>query len=132
MEGLISLFLNGCTRLKPFPLGFEKLIRLKYLNLEVCKDIEWLLDVVEQLMAIKILNVYQCSNLKSLPLGLGKLSELKHLDLEGCIKVKTLPDSIGQFGSLQTLQFDPTIIIVFLDSLGDLTSSCLIQIYDRI
>jgi Leucine-rich repeat (LRR) protein len=89
-------------------------------------------NVVEQLTALKTLNVSQCSNLKSLPPGLGKLSSLKHLDLEGCIRVKTLPYSIGQFGSLRTLQFDPTIIIMFLVSLGDLKSLCLIwEIFKR-
>lgn len=131
-KGSYHYSLMGVLGWDIFHLVSGKLIRLKYLNLEVCKDIEWLSNVVEQLTALKTLNVYQCSNLKSLPLGLGKLSILKHLDLEECIRVKTLPDSIGQFGSLRTLQFNPTIIIVFPDSLGDLTSLRLIQIYDRV
>jgi hypothetical protein len=71
---LESLFLDGCIRLKHFPLGFRKLIRLKHLNMEDFKDIKWLSDVVEQLTTLKTLNVFQCSNLKSLPLGLGKWS----------------------------------------------------------
>ncbi|KAJ6417921.1 hypothetical protein OIU84_001328, partial [Salix udensis] len=96
-----SLNVSGSS-IKEIPKEVGKLIHLRHLNLEGCRDLVSLPETMCDLCNLQSLDVSQCLSLKELPLAIGKLIKLRHL----CIHdsgVAFMPKGIERLTCLRTL-----------------------------
>ncbi|KAL9450508.1 hypothetical protein AB3S75_012275 [Citrus x aurantiifolia] len=90
--------------IKEIPTNIEKLLHLKYLNLEGQKKIEKLPETLCELYNLERLNVDDCENLRELPRGIGKLRKLMYLHNVGTDSLRYLPAGIGELIRLRRVR----------------------------
>ncbi|KAJ6748181.1 DISEASE RESISTANCE PROTEIN RP [Salix purpurea] len=90
------------SSIKEIPKEVGKLIHLRHLNLEVCRELVSLPENMCDLSNLQSLNVSWCSSLKELPGAIGKLMKLRHLCIYGS-GVAFMPKGIERLTCLRTL-----------------------------
>ncbi|KAB5532260.1 hypothetical protein DKX38_018988 [Salix brachista] len=98
-----SLHLSRSS-IKEIPKEVRKLIHLRHLNLEGCRELVSLPETMCDLCNLQSLDVNWCRSLKELPLAIGKLINLRHL----CINrsgVAFMPKGIERLTCLRTLDW---------------------------
>ncbi|KAJ6882799.1 hypothetical protein NC651_029162 [Populus alba x Populus x berolinensis] len=90
------------SSIKQIPNQVGKLIHLRHLNLEDCKELKSLPETTCDLFNLQSLDVTQCQSLKELPKAIGKLTNLRHLWIYGS-GVAFIPKGIKRITCLQTL-----------------------------
>ncbi|KAB5532279.1 hypothetical protein DKX38_018949 [Salix brachista] len=96
-----SLELSGSS-IKEIPKEVGKLIHLRHLNLESCRELVSLPETMCDLCNLQSLDVFRCSSLKELPLAIGKLIKLRHLRIDSS-GVAFMPKGIERLTCLRTL-----------------------------
>ncbi|KAB5532313.1 hypothetical protein DKX38_018983 [Salix brachista] len=90
------------SSIKEIPKEVGKLIHLRHLNLEVCRELVSLPETMCDLCNLQSLDVFLCSSLKELPLAIGKLIKLRHLCIDSS-GVAFMPKGIERLTCLRTL-----------------------------
>ncbi|KAK2633641.1 hypothetical protein Ddye_032800 [Dipteronia dyeriana] len=88
--------------IKDVPIGVNKLIHLRYLNISQNSYIKKLPKEVCELYNLQTLNVDGCINLKKLPEKIGKLINLRHL-INDYTSLEYMPKGIERLSCLRTL-----------------------------
>ncbi|KAG5223394.1 disease resistance protein [Salix suchowensis] len=90
------------SSIKEIPKEVGKLIHLRHLNLEGCRELVSLPETMCDLCNLQSLDVFRCSSLKELPLAIGKLIKLRHLRIDNS-GVAFMPKGIERLTCLRTL-----------------------------
>uniref|UniRef100_A0A6N2MPN4 Disease resistance protein RGA3 n=1 Tax=Salix viminalis TaxID=40686 RepID=A0A6N2MPN4_SALVM len=96
-----SLNLSGSS-IKEIPKEVGKLIHLRHLNLEWCRELVSLPETMCDLCNLQSLDVTRCWSLKELPRAIGKLIKLRHLRIDRS-GVAFMPKGIERLTCLRTL-----------------------------
>ncbi|TXG66859.1 hypothetical protein EZV62_008134 [Acer yangbiense] len=96
---LKGLNLEGCKYLREISPSIQYLIKLDFLQVEGCSNLEMLPE-----MPCNILGLWlRETAIEELPLSTENLSRLRILTLGGCKRLKSLPSNICKWKSLKTL-----------------------------
>ncbi|KAJ6764583.1 LEUCINE RICH REPEAT CONTAINING PROTEIN [Salix koriyanagi] len=87
---------------KEIPKEVGKLIHLRHLNLEWCRELVSLPETMCDLCNLQSLDVTRCWSLKELPQAIGKLIKLRHLRIDSS-GVAFMPKGIERLTCLRTL-----------------------------
>ncbi|KAG5223392.1 disease resistance protein [Salix suchowensis] len=87
---------------KEIPKEVGKLIHLRHLNLEWCRELVSLPETMCDLCNLQSLDVTRCWSLKELPRAIGKLIKLRHLRIDSS-GVAFMPKGIERLTCLRTL-----------------------------
>ncbi|MED6204487.1 hypothetical protein PIB30_009492 [Stylosanthes scabra] len=90
------------TAIKEIPSSLTYLVGLQNLQLNLCKDLEFLPNSIGNLNLLSKLDFSSCEKLSELPSDIGNLSSLKELYLHESSIVE-LPESIAHLSSLKSL-----------------------------
>jgi len=82
------------SRIESFPVGFGKLLHLRYLDLSHNGELEKLPESIQKLQNLQTLSVRECGRLKELPKSLPTLAALRTLDMYGCWMLNGLPQGM--------------------------------------
>ncbi|KAJ6358298.1 hypothetical protein OIU76_000074 [Salix suchowensis] len=98
-----SLNVSGSS-IKEIPKEVGKLIHLRHLNLEGCRELVSLPETMCDLCNLQSLDVFGCSSLKELPRAIVKLINLRHLRIHRS-GVVFIPKGIERLTCLRTLDW---------------------------
>ncbi|KAJ6417865.1 hypothetical protein OIU84_001281 [Salix udensis] len=90
------------SSIEEIPKEVGKLIHLRHLNLEGCRELVSLPETICDLCNLQSLDVCGCESLNELPGAIGKLVNLRHLCIDGS-GVAFMPKGIERLTSLRTL-----------------------------
>ncbi|XP_039164380.1 disease resistance protein RPV1 [Eucalyptus grandis] len=124
---LISLNVNGCSKLKELPLGVSRMEELRelLLNETMIREIP---IAVGNLTKLETLKVACCEQLAQLPKYLGSLVSLTQLHLT-FTEIEELPESIGSLKKLKTLVASHCHSLAYIpSSIGHMASLSLLDL----
>ncbi|CAN6562136.1 unnamed protein product [Malus baccata var. baccata] len=101
MEKLSKLYLQG-TAIKELPRSINNLTGLVTLNLEYCRQLEFLPSSIVQLKSLQFLNLSGCPWLEGFPRNVGNMEGLRELHLDET-SVGVLCPSISSLENLEIL-----------------------------
>uniref|UniRef100_A0A6N2MM48 NB-ARC domain-containing protein n=1 Tax=Salix viminalis TaxID=40686 RepID=A0A6N2MM48_SALVM len=90
------------SSIEEIPIEVGKLIHLRHLNLEGCRELVSLPETMYDLCNLQSLDVSRCLSLKELPRAIVKLIKLRHLRIDGS-GVAFMPKGIERLTCLRTL-----------------------------
>ncbi|XVF71442.1 hypothetical protein PTKIN_Ptkin12aG0037700 [Pterospermum kingtungense] len=100
---ITSLQLHGFPELAVLPNGLlQNHKQLEHLSIRL-KSLKSLSDLLDNLSALKRLNIQHCLELESLPVGIKHLSSLQTLRVDDCTKLASLSDGVRYLTSLRGL-----------------------------
>ncbi|XP_057972921.1 TMV resistance protein N-like isoform X1 [Malania oleifera] len=109
LESLESLILSGCSKLQKFPKVLSNMRHLWELSLQGT-SIKELPPSIKYLSSLVSLDLEECKNLEFLPSSICMLRSLVTLTLSGCSKLAKLPEDLGSLECLVGLYADRTAI----------------------
>ncbi|KAH9296778.1 hypothetical protein KI387_028460 [Taxus chinensis] len=102
-----------CWQLKMLPVSFKQLASVKYLDVSQCKMFKFRLDMFENIMKLEYLNLNHCLELELLPGEITNQTFLRELYLQHT-KLRDFPANIGQLGKLETLRIGSSQVLQIL------------------
>ncbi|MED6210361.1 hypothetical protein PIB30_063390 [Stylosanthes scabra] len=118
---LTKLDLHGCSMLKTLSKIMEPAECFAQLNLAntAIKEIP---SSLTYLVGLQTLQLNLCKDLEFLPNSIGNLNLLSKLDFSGCDKLSELPSDIGNLSSLKELYLHESSIVELPESIAHLAS----------
>ncbi|KAL4331124.1 hypothetical protein S83_044819 [Arachis hypogaea] len=118
---LTKLDLHGCSMLKNLPEITEPAESFAHMNLAktAIKEIP---SSLAYLVGLQTLQLNLCKDLEFLPNSIGNLNLLSKLDFSGCEKLSELPSDIGNLSSLRELSLHESSIVDLPESIAHLSS----------
>ncbi|XLU54349.1 hypothetical protein S245_048997 [Arachis hypogaea] len=118
---LTKLDLHGYSMLKTLPEIMEPAESFAHMNL-VKTTIKEIPSSLAYLVGLQTLQLNLCKDLEFLPNSIGNLNLLSKLDFSGCEKLSELPSDIGNLSSLRKLSLHESSIVDLPESIAHLSS----------
>ncbi|CAL8177567.1 unnamed protein product [Prunus armeniaca] len=109
LKSLKRIDLGSCSKFQYFPEISEAMEHLEVLNLSYTA-VKELPPSIENLVALRNLDLSHCNNLVSLPTNIWKLKTLKRIDLGSCSKFQYFPEISEAMEHLEVLNLSYTAV----------------------
>ncbi|KAG8373777.1 hypothetical protein BUALT_Bualt11G0060400 [Buddleja alternifolia] len=103
LSSLVTLSFQSCKKLNPLSGPLQRAPVLQYLLIDGLPELKHLPDCMQQLSALRQLDIWDCEGLCSLPSWIGSLQSLIKMTIWSCNNLESMPDGFKNLKSLREL-----------------------------